>query len=117
MAEYALLDDNNYVLNVVFVEENEDVLGEQYICLKLHEMHGGRWIKTSGIETPSVAKNPAGIGYYYDSQRHAFIEPKPFESWILNETTCMWDPPIPTPNDDKMYIWDEETISWQEIVE
>ena len=60
-------------------------------------------------------KNYAGIGYSYDSGRDAFIPPKPFASWSLNETTCLWDAPIPMPTDGKMYKWDEPTISWVEV--
>ena len=57
-------------------------------------------------------KNYAGIGYTYDSQRDAFIPPKPYNSWILNESTCLWEAPISYPNDGKYYTWDEENQSW-----
>jgi len=59
-------------------------------------------------------KNYAGIGYTYDPQRDAFIPPKPFASWVLDETTCLWAAPTPMPTDGKMYRWDEDTISWIE---
>jgi len=59
----------------------------------------------------SIRKNPAGIGYKYDKERDAFIAPKPFESWVLNEETCQWETPIPKPSLDS--VWDEETISWK----
>jgi hypothetical protein len=62
-----------------------------------------------------LRKNYAGIGFQYDSIRDAFIEPKPFNSWILNEDTCCWDPPIVYPNDGKIYNWNEETLSWDLI--
>ena len=71
--------------------------------------------------TPSIdqskafRKNYAGIGYYYDSIRDAFIPPKPFPSWILNEDSCLWDSPVPYPNDGKMYTWNEGILNWQEI--
>ena len=58
-------------------------------------------------------KNYAGIGYYYDSQRDAFISPKPFPSWVLNEETCLWEAPVSKP--DGNWYWDEETTSWKEI--
>ena len=58
--------------------------------------------------------NYAGIGYSYDSERDAFIPPKPFASWVLNESTCLWDAPTPMPSDDKRYSWDEATTSWVE---
>jgi hypothetical protein len=60
-------------------------------------------------------KNYAGIGYTYDSQRDAFIPPKPFNSWVLNETTCRWDAPVSMPIDNKMYTWDENTVNWVEV--
>lgn len=57
-------------------------------------------------------KNFAGIGFTYDEQRDAFIPPKPFDSWLLNEETCLWDAPVPYPTDGEMYRWDEETTNW-----
>jgi hypothetical protein len=61
-------------------------------------------------------KNHAGIGYTYDEDRDAFIPPKPFKSWILNEDTCLWEAPVAKPNDDNMYSWNESTLTWN-IVE
>ena len=83
----------------------------------------GEWIQTSyntkgGVHllggTP-LRKNYAGIGYTYDRTRDAFIPPKPFASWTLNEDTCLWDAPTPYPTDEKIYNWNEETTSWVEI--
>lgn len=80
----------------------------------------GEWIQTSyntmgGVHklggTP-LRKNYAGIGYTYDRQRDAFIPPKPYASWVLNEDTCLWDAPVAMPQDDKQYYWDEPTTSW-----
>jgi hypothetical protein len=62
-----------------------------------------------------LRKNYAGIGYTYDSERDAFIPPKFFTSWVLDETTCLWNPPVEMPSDDKSYKWDEESLSWKEI--
>lgn len=85
----------------------------------------GEWIQTSyntrGGEhtlggTP-LRKNYAGIGFTYDKQRDAFIPPKPFASWVLNEQTCLWDAPVAYPTDGKRYTWDEATTSWTEITE
>lgn len=59
-----------------------------------------------------MRKNYAGIGYTYDSERDAFIPPKPFESWVLNEDSCLWEPPIAYPDDGERYRWDEDTTSW-----
>ena len=81
------------------------------------------WIQTSyntqaGVHllggTP-LRKNYAGIGYTYDTVRDAFIPPKPFNSWILNENTCVWDAPTPMPSDGKLYNWDETSTSWVEV--
>jgi hypothetical protein len=82
----------------------------------------GEWIQTSynthGGQHPEgrpLRKNYAGIGYTYDRQRDAFIPPKPYASWILDEDTCLWNAPVPYPNDDKRYNWNEETQSWVEV--
>jgi hypothetical protein len=83
----------------------------------------GEWIQTSyntiGGEhklggTP-LRKNYAGIGFTYDREKDAFIPPKPYASWILNEETCQWDTPVPYPTDNNSYTWDEETTSWIEV--
>ena len=85
----------------------------------------GEWIQTSyntsgGVHaegnTP-LRKNYAGIGMIYDSVRDAFIAPQPYPSWILNETSCIYEAPVPYPTDDLMYSWDEPTTSWVEITE
>jgi hypothetical protein len=83
----------------------------------------GAWIQTSfnthgGVHTlggTPLRKNYAGIGYTYDSQRDAFIPPKPFASWMLNEDTCLWDAPVAMPNDGKQYQWNEDTQAWVEV--
>ena len=81
------------------------------------------WVQTSfnthGGQHPEgrpLRKNFAGIGFTYDAERDAFIPPKPFASWSLNEDTCLWDPPTPYPNDGKLYQWDEDTKAWVEII-
>jgi len=85
----------------------------------------GEWIQTSynthggqhrNGGTP-LRKNYAGIGYSYDRTKDAFIPPKPYPSWVLNDDTCLWGAPTPMPTDDKTYIWDETTTSWKEVVE
>ena len=85
----------------------------------------GEWIQTSyntyggqhrNGGTP-LRKNYAGIGYSYDRTKDAFIPPKPFASWVLNDDTCLWDAPTPMPTDGKPYTWDEATTSWKEVVE
>jgi hypothetical protein len=80
----------------------------------------GEWIQTSynthgGVHTlggTPLRKNYAGIGYTYDRERDAFVPPRPFASWVLNEDTCLWDAPVPYPTDGGMYQWDESTTSW-----
>ena len=76
-----------------------------------YNTHGG--VHLSG-GTP-LRKNHAGIGYTYDEARDAFIAPKPFNSWVLNEDTCRWEAPVAKPNDDNMYSWNEQTLSWDLI--
>lgn len=83
---------------------------------------GDGWIQTSyntyGGQHPEgrpLRKNFAGIGFIYDAERDAFIPPKPFDSWRLNEETCLWECPVPMPNDGANYLWDEETRSWYQV--
>lgn len=66
-------------------------------------------------QSKALRKNYAGIGYTYDPQKDAFIPPKPYPSWTLNEETCLWDAPTPKPEDGKFYIWNEHTLSWEEF--
>lgn len=124
MAHYAFIDENNIVTQVI-VGRNEtevvdgisdweayygDVYGQTCVRTSYNTVAGEH--KTGG--TP-FRKNYAGIGYTYDAERDAFIPPKPFESWVLNEETCTWDAPIPYPEDDKLYTWDEEAGNWVEV--
>ena len=76
---------------------------------------GGRWVQTS--YNGNIRKNFAGIGYTYDEDRDAFIPPKPFDSWTLNETTCRWQAPVPYPQDGRIYRWDEDSLTWIEVTE
>ena len=92
----------------------------------------GEWIQTSyntrgGVhyqansnepsedQTKALRKNYAGIGYTYDAQRDAFIPPKPFNSWVLDETSCLWEAPTPYPDDGERYTWNETTTSWDQV--
>jgi hypothetical protein len=85
----------------------------------------GEWIQTSynthgGVHTNGgtpLRKNYAGIGFTYDRTKDAFIPPKPFPSWVLDESSCLWNAPTPMPNDNKRYAWDESTTSWVEVTE
>ncbi len=119
MAHFAKLDANNIVLEVNVVD-NEHLLDannierEELGIAFLVQWSGGYpyWKQTS--YNGSIRKNYAGIGFTYDAGRDAFIEPQPYPSWILNETTCRWEPPVPYPTDGKYYAWDEATTSWVE---
>ena len=75
----------------------------------------GRWIET--FKDGSQRKNYAGIGFSYDLDRDAFIPPKPYDSWMLNETTCLWEAPTAYPTDGQQYVWNESTTSWDLIAE
>lgn len=83
----------------------------------------GEWIQTSynthgGTHSSGgtpLRKNYAGVGFTYDRARDAFIPPKPYASWVLNEDTCLWDAPTQMPDDGKLYQWDEDTTSWVEV--
>ena len=112
MAHYAFLDTNNIVTEVI-VGKNE---GEDGIDWEQHygEFRGQTCKRTS--YNGNIRKNYAGIGYIYDASRDAFIAPKPYASWTLDEATCIWQAPTPMPTDaDKFYRWDEPTLSWVEI--
>lgn len=105
MSHFAEIDNDNIVQRVIVAEQdfiNSGAVGDSF-----------RWIQTS--YNNNFRKNYAGVGYTYDKTRDAFIPPKPYPSWLLNEDTCLWDAPIPRPDDDKMYQWDEDTTSWMEV--
>ena len=115
MAHYAFLDENNIVTEVITGKDETEVLDG----LTPEEWYGnfrGQTCKRTSYNN-NYRKNFAAIGFYYDENRDAFIAPKPFNSWTLNEETCRWEVPVPYPQDDKAYNWNEETISWQEITE
>ena len=99
------------------------IVAEQEFFDTFVDSSPGQWIQTSynthgGVHTlggTPLRKNYAGIGYTYDAQKDAFIPPKPYNSWSLNETSCLWEPPTPYPNDDNRYTWNESTTSWDVI--
>ena len=121
MAHYAFLDTNNIVTEVI-VGKNE---GEDGIDWEQHygEFRGQTCKRTSyntigGVHTEGgvpYRKNYAGISFTYDSERDAFIPQKPFASWSLNETSCLWEAPTSCPNDGKIYSWNEEQLTWVEV--
>ena len=115
MAHFAKLDENNIVVFVT-VGRDEDNGKENELTARTGDVYKQTSYNThSGVHalggTP-LRKNYAGIGYTYDTSRDAFIPPKPYVSWVLNETTANWDAPIPYPTNGKMYRWDEATVSW-----
>ena len=109
MAHWAEVDENNIVLRVL-VGDNNDPNGDEGYQWLLDNL-GGTWIKTSYHN--NIRKNYAGIGFTYDEQRDAFIAPKPFDSWILDEETCRWQAPIPYPSDGFSYFWNESEVAWE----
>ena len=121
MAHFARLNDQNKVTQVVVV--NNDVATDEAAGVAfLKNIYGQNtiWKQTSyntqrGVHllggTP-FRKNFAGVGYTYDEVRDAFIAPKPFNSWTLNETTCQWEAPVALPDTENSYSWNEETQQW-----
>lgn len=103
---------NNVVKQVIVAEQdtiNSGAFGDPDIWIQTsYNTRGGIHL----LDGVPLRKNFAGVGYVYDAIRDAFISVKPYPSWILNETTCLWEAPVPMPVDDKMYHWDETTINW-----
>ena len=118
MAHYAEINSDKIVQRVIVVDNNDckDAEGNESEAVGAafcSNLLGGIWKQTSYNNT--IRKNYAGIGYTYDESRDAFITPKPFNSWVLNEDTCIWEPPVAYPSDNKWYVWDEEIINWKLI--
>jgi hypothetical protein len=115
MAHFAKLGMGNIVETVIVVS-NDIATTEQAGVDFINQLYNTRdvWKQTS--YNGNIRKNFAGIGYKYDTQRDAFIPPKKYNSWILDENTCRWKAPIDYPNDGKLYKWDEQTISWKEVI-
>lgn len=109
MSHWAELDEHNKVIRVV-VGDNSDPNGDEGYQWLLDNL-GGTWVKTS--YNSNIRYNYAGIGYTYDEEADAFIPPKPFESWVLNDKFS-WVAPIDYPQDEKRYYWDEEAGNWIE---
>jgi hypothetical protein len=111
MAHYAFLDKKNIVVDVIVgIDETELIEGQA------PETWYGKLKKKTCVRTSynaNIRKNYAGIGFTYDPERDAFIPPKPYDSWLLNEETCRWVAPIDYPNDGLKYFWDELSLSWE----
>ena len=116
MAHFAKLGVGNKILRVAVVS-NDVATTEQAGVDFLNSLYGSRdvWKQTS--YNGNIRKNFAGVGYTYDQTRDAFIPPKPFNSWTLNETTCLWEAPVVKPEDNNNYKWNEETQQWDLINE
>lgn len=110
MSHWAEIDENNTVIRVTVGNNNDPAGDEGYQWLV--DNLGGTWIKTS--YNGSIRKNYAAPGYTYDAGRDAFIPPKPYASWVLDEDTCTWNPPVPQPSDEKIYRWAEDLQEWIE---
>ena len=115
MAHFAEIGLNNTVLRVIVVNNSEllDSEGAEQESLGTdfcRNLFGGKWMQTSF--NGNIRKNFAAQGFTYDSGRDAFIPPKPFTSWVLDETTCRWKAPTSYPSDGQVYLWDEANGEW-----
>lgn len=119
MAHWAEIDADNIVLRVL-VGDNNDPAGDEGYSWLVNNL-GGTWIQTSyntlaGVHKEGgvpLRKNYAGVGYKYDESLDAFIPPKPYASWLLNEETCQWEAPVARPAGS--YYWDESVVNWVEV--
>ena len=128
MANWAKLDENNVVTNVVVTDNGDPDEGLGWLTANL----GGVWVQTSyntrgGVyyvdgepganQSKALRGNYASIGFSYDETLDAFIPPKPFDSWLLDETIFNWVAPVPYPEDGKRYEWDEDVVAWVEVAD
>jgi len=121
MAEFAKLNFDNVVIDVLCVNDNEisdanGKINENAGIEFLYKLTGHKnWLLTclNGL----IRKNYAGINYIYDPIKDAFIPPKPFDSWILDQETCKWKPPVPYPLQGNNYVWDETVLNWVKFEE
>lgn len=118
MAHYAFLDENNMVTEVIVGKDEgeDDVDWEQHYGQFRGQMCRRTSYNTQGgthlLGGTPFRKNYAGIGYTYDAERDAFIPPRPYASWIMDDNTCDWQPPVAYPTDGQPYVWDETTQTW-----
>jgi hypothetical protein len=126
MAHFAKIEDG--------IVTQVNVIDEDYFAANRETRYTGQWVQTSyntrgGVhynpetgepsedQSKALRKNYAGIGFTYDEERDAFIAPKPYSKWILNEETCQWEAPKPYPTDGKDYVWNDNKGEWEEVVE
>ena len=129
MSHFAKLDENNVVTFVTVGRQEDDGLeaeltartGDVYKQTSYNTRGGVHYDPETGEpsedQTKALRFNYAGIGYVYDPDRDAFIPPKPFDSWVLDEDTCLWEAPVAYPEDGAIYSWDEESGAWIEATE
>lgn len=120
MSHFAKVE-NGIVTEVLVISQdviNSGMFGDPSLWVQTsYNTRGGVHYGPDGKPDGGIAlrKNYAGIGYSYDPLLDAFIPPKPYPSWLLDTQTCLWEPPVPYPNDGKSYYWDEDTLSWVEV--
>ena len=122
MGHYAKVVDGIVTSVIVaeqdFIDSYDDGIPGQWIQTSYNTRGGIHYQPNTNIpsadQSKALRKNYAGIGFTYDSTRDAFIPPKPYNSWLLNEDSCLWESPVPYPNDGKMYNWNEEQLCWIE---
>ena len=118
MAHFAQTENN--IVTKVIVVDNKDTSNEEGVEIEqigidfCSNLLGGTWLQTS--YNARIRKNYAGVGYKYDETLNAFIPPKPYNSWLLDENKAQWKAPVDMPTDDKKYTWNEETLTWVAIV-
>ncbi len=124
MSHFAQISEDDFVMRVIRI--TQDVLDTghfgdpaSFVQTSYNTRGGVHYDPDTGLpsadQTKALRKNFAGEGFKLDRVRDAFIPPKQFESWVLNEDSCLWEAPIPMPTDGKFYVWDEPTLSWVEI--
>lgn len=111
MRYFAEIDNDNIVKRVLLLDDDAITNGNDFFNKTLNL--GGNWLETF-LDSNEI-KNLAGVGFYYDNARNAFIAPKPFDSWVLDEATCQWNSPIAYPQDGKIYRWNEINQQWIEV--
>ena len=117
MAHFAKLDENNVVIFVTVGRQEDDGL-EAELSARTGDVYKQTSYNTRGgvhlLGGTPLRKNYAGIGFTYDEARDAFIPPKPYESWVLTDS-CLWEAPVPRPEEGGPYEWNEESLSWEQI--
>lgn len=121
MAHFAQLDENNIVIQVIVVHNNElldnGVESEDKGIKFCQSLFGIDTVWKQTSYNGSFRKTLAGVGFTYSPLRDAFLPPKPYTTWVLNNETYGWEPPIPYPNDGRRYVWDEYTNNWVDVGE